>query len=105
MSSGLTEKFYERQIVGNTVGLDYWSAFDEPYPSSEEKQNELDEPEKTEEPVKKGPWPNDNPLGNERQYSSIFLKAILFLMGPKFVILIYQLKQPILNNLFLPQIK
>lgn len=105
MSSGLTEKFYERQIVGNTVGLDYWSAFDEPYPSSEEKQNELDEPEKTEEPVKKGPWPNDNPLGNERPIFIDFLKGDSFSDGAKFVILIYQLKQPILNNLFLPQIK
>ena len=105
MSSGLTEKFYERQIVGNTVGLDYWSAFDEPYPSSEEKQNELDEPEKTEEPVKKDHGQMTILSVTKDQYSSIFLKAILFLMGPKFVILIYQLKQPILNNLFLPQIK
>ena len=53
MSSGLTEKFYEHQLVGNTVGLEYWSAFDEPYPPSEEKQNESDEPEKTGKPVKK----------------------------------------------------
>ena len=83
MSSGLTEKFYERQIVGNTVGLDYWSAFDEPYPSSEEKQNELDEPEKTEEPVKKGPWPNDNPLGNERPIFIDFLKGDSFSDGAK----------------------
>ena len=83
MSSGLTEKFYERQLVGNTVGLEYWSAFDEPYPPSEEKQNELDEPEKTGEPVKKEPWPNDNPLGNERPIFIDFLEDESFCDGYK----------------------
>lgn len=80
--SGFSEIFYERQIVGNTVGLEYWSAFNETASPTNE-QKELEVPETTVEPIKNGPWPNDNPLGNERPIFIDILKDDFLSEGKK----------------------
>lgn len=64
MSSGFLEKFYEHQLVGNTVGLEYWSAYDETEISAYKNHQDADVFVKNEESLKKDYWINSDPLGS-----------------------------------------